>query len=166
MSTEAAGAVQHPLSVVLQHLSSDDGDNRLYRSTARGLHRTCKQYQSLARATLHRLRLDRCYHLWLASSKHRRLGGFPGRWDVPVSPAPLELLAACPSVTTLTLHPEQLVVLDDGAAQLLEAAAGQLQRLEITSGALQALQITQAPSCHTQAPPLCTLDHAWACAGC
>jgi hypothetical protein len=61
-AADANGAI-HPFSVALQHLSSADGDEELYKATARVLHCASRECQTAARAGLRHLSLDRYFDI-------------------------------------------------------------------------------------------------------
>jgi Leucine-rich repeat (LRR) protein len=114
-------STQDALHLVLQHLSSPEGNPRTYNQVARGLHRTSKQHQAAARATLRHLHLDSYYE--------GLLGTYPSPIDRPPA-VPWDLLAACPAVTSWTLHPEQLVCFQDPLWSLDDEVAAAVCRLK------------------------------------
>jgi Leucine-rich repeat (LRR) protein len=117
--TAAADAISaDPLHAVLEHLGTTDENGQLYKTVARALHRSSKQYQASARATLSHLSLDKYY----CQPSDRYMPALP--WA---------LLKAFSAVTSLSLAAQQLAPLahrrDEPA---VKALLGQLKRLSAT----------------------------------
>jgi hypothetical protein len=111
------------LQLVLEHFSGLEGNQQLYNTTARGLHRASKQCKAAARGTLRKLRLDRCYNGLVRAypDPAQRPGVIP--WD---------LLTACPAATSWVVHKEQLAAFSPNTVPQLMVAASNLKRLEVT----------------------------------
>jgi hypothetical protein len=121
-SCSGAGSPPNPLRVVLNHLGTSKGQKQLYNDTARGVHRTSKDNQAAARATLRHLPLDKFF----AGVVHSRADN-----STPFELWPWDLLAASPEVTSWTVHAFQLSGPLKDRKELLAVAAGNLKSLEV-----------------------------------
>jgi Leucine-rich repeat (LRR) protein len=121
-------------------LSSADGDEELYKATARVLHCASRECQTAARAGLRHLSLDRYFDI--VANPSDRLPWYERPWLDWEDPedehtiVPWDLLEACPALNSLSLHPEQLGCLLVGLQEEVPAAVtiiAQLKHLDVSS---------------------------------
>jgi Leucine-rich repeat (LRR) protein len=123
MGAAEAVTVLDPLRVVLEHLSGPDGNDQLYKIVGRALHRSSKQYQASARATVRHLSLDSYFS---HTSYGRRQPA--ALWEA----LPWALLEGCTAVTSLCLAPQQLQPLADRRDEpAIKAMLAQLKHLKV-----------------------------------